>query len=351
MQHDDQDRIRHDVAHDVMVGGTALVSLGGMRTATLKVIAMGKDGITTVDAKARVYRFAWAHVIAPGKADAKVDDAKQVATAEAPDLTKAQGQEYRSVRALDEVYFADRDGTPMHGVVAAVGRHGATIDTTDESGAKTEHKVRFDKIIGHRKRAERRLKILDQGEDGAVCEDDTGARVFIRGKLDVGTTNPLHKAMPMVLPEPEIPEEWRDKVAQARVIRDLAAAGFEPMMDHVREVFGDDYVFRTVEPVHDDTRVLDAIERMSAQFHALASSIQAMTAHLATQGTKGEPPIIQIDNHMPAQPAPVVNVEPPAVTVAAPVVTLEMPAQRHTVTEIERDRDGNITRAIQKDAP
>lgn len=347
---DDAARVRLDLAHDVQVGGTAQVSLGGMRTATLKVTAIGRNGISTIDAKGRTYRFAWAHVIAPGKAGDQIDDAKQAVTDEAPDLAKAQ--EYRSVRPLDEVYFANQDGTPIHGVIAAVGKHGATIDVPGEDGAKAEHKVRFDRIIGHRKRAERRLKIIDQGEDGAVCEDETGARVFIRGKLDVGSTDILNKSMPMVAaPEVEVPPEWRAKVAQARVIRDLAAAGFEPMMEHVRKVFGDDYVFRTVEPAADMQPVLQAIDRLAARFESLATALQGIPAMLATQSTKAEAPVIQIDNYIPAQPAPVVHVEPPAVTVEAPNVVLEMPPARKTITEIERDREGNITRAVQRDAP
>lgn len=345
---DDQDKIRRVISHDVRVGGTAQVSLGGMRTATLKVVAIGKSGITTVDDKGSEYRFAWQHILGPAKDGAKLDDAKQAATAEAPDLTKAQAPEYRSVRPFDEVYFEAHDGQATHGVVASVGRHGATIDVTGEDGFKTEHKVTFAKIIGHRKKAERRLKILDQGEDGYLAEDETGARVFVRGKLESYAYEGLNKAMPISMAEPDIPSEWQGKVAQAKIIRDLAAAGFEPMMDFVRETFGPDYVFRTVETVPaDDSAILAAIQRLSTQFQALTSSIHAMAARIATQGT--EAPVIQIDNHLPPQPAPVVHVAPPEVTVAAPHVTLEMPAARRTVTNVEYDREGNIVRAVQED--
>ena len=64
-QHDDQEKIRSDVAHDVRIGGNAKVSIGGMRQATVKVTAVGRDGISGTDAKGRIYRFLWSHVIGP----------------------------------------------------------------------------------------------------------------------------------------------------------------------------------------------------------------------------------------------------------------------------------------------
>lgn len=58
-------------------------------------------------------------------------------------------------------------------------------------------------------------------------------------------------------------------------------------------------------------------------------------------------PSVQIDNHIavPEMPAPVVQVAAPAVTVENQVVV----PPRETVTEIERDADGNIVRAVQRD--
>jgi phage gp29-like protein len=59
-------------------------------------------------------------------------------------------------------------------------------------------------------------------------------------------------------------------------------------------------------------------------------------------------PHVQIDNHVavPQTPVPVVNVAPAAVTIDNQVVV----PPRQTVTEIERDADGNIVRAVQRDA-
>lgn len=78
--HDDQEKIRSDVAHDVRVGGKAKVSLGGMSAAVVEVTGIGLDGITTKDAKGRAYRFVWQHVHGPAGADEKLDDAKAAAS-------------------------------------------------------------------------------------------------------------------------------------------------------------------------------------------------------------------------------------------------------------------------------
>jgi len=73
--------------------------------------------------------------------------------------------------------------------------------------------------------------------------------------------------------------------------------------------------------------------------------------------------VIQIDNHIPEQPASIINFTAPPVTVSAPAVTFSPVIEpvfnvpvpsvvvppRDTVTTIERDRDGNIVRATQRD--
>jgi hypothetical protein len=103
-RHDDQVRIRSDVAHDVRVGGNARVSIGGMRQATVRVSATGKDGISGTDSQGRTYHFLWEHVIGP--TNAAPDDVKAAANpdADAPmhkshdpriDMLKAQIDAFR----------------------------------------------------------------------------------------------------------------------------------------------------------------------------------------------------------------------------------------------------------------
>ncbi len=74
---DDIDRIKYDIAHDVKIGSNATVSLGGMRQGAVKVIFIGKDGITGEDNQGRRYHFLWEHVIAPTKEE--TSDLKQAA--------------------------------------------------------------------------------------------------------------------------------------------------------------------------------------------------------------------------------------------------------------------------------
>lgn len=294
-----------------------------------------------------------------------------------------------SVAHGDSIYYRHPEtGAAHHGVVAAIGRDGVRVDA-DGGG---EHCITWDGYLGHRKRVDRRLTIVDRGEDGTIMRDEAGKLVFVRGGLDdIEADEPIAKAVP-------VPDQNVELLAKARVIRELAAAGFEPMADHVRETFGDVFVYRQpapeVGPGQDD--VVAAIERMrsdaAAQAQGLAAAIgmladrligldsvhQALLAALERVaqpapmsltlpegfGKADAPvlnlsPIIQMPEQpapcvtfvAPEQPAPVVNVAPTQVDVhvpagPAPVVNVGMPA-RKTITEIERNAAGDMVRAVQ----
>lgn len=75
----------------------------------------------------------------------------------------------------DEIYFEHPSGIPLSGRVLAHGRHGCTV----ECAKGKRHKVRWESILGHKKRAEQRLKLIEHGEDGMLVEDATGKRRFI----------------------------------------------------------------------------------------------------------------------------------------------------------------------------
>lgn len=112
--HDDVEKIRLDIARDVRVGHNAKVSIGGMRSATLRVIAVGRDGITCEDAKGRTYGFDWIHVQGPTGDD--VDDVHEAATEHGehkpaehhePERTDfKKGFDPESFRELDSAIFA-----------------------------------------------------------------------------------------------------------------------------------------------------------------------------------------------------------------------------------------------------
>lgn len=77
------------------------------------------------------------------------------------------------VEVGDELYV-HHGGQPCTGKVAAHGRHGVTV----EIGGK-HHPVRWDKVLGHKKRAAQRYSVIDQGEDGMLVADSQGRRRFI----------------------------------------------------------------------------------------------------------------------------------------------------------------------------
>ena len=99
-----------------------------------------------------------------------------------------------SVLAGDSIYYRHPEtDAPHHGVVAGIGKHGMLVDA-DGGG---EHRVHWDKYIAHRARAERKLTIVDRGEDGSIMEDEDGKRVFVHGALEdyLPPTDPLEKSL------------------------------------------------------------------------------------------------------------------------------------------------------------
>lgn len=73
----------------------------------------------------------------------------------------------------DHVYFEHADG-PRSGRVAAHGKHGCTIDCDGE-----HHKIKWERVLGHKKRAQQRYSVIDEGEDGMIVQDAAGQRRFL----------------------------------------------------------------------------------------------------------------------------------------------------------------------------
>lgn len=342
-QHDDQERIRSDTAHDVRIGGQAKVSIGGMSTANVKVIFIGKAGITTEDKKGRRYKFIWEHVIGP--TGAEPDDMHEAASPkdDRPEKTRpsaAKGGDssapltkalhsaqtpppHRALHPGDSVYFADQHDQAQHGLVASVGKHGVMIDAQDDNGKTTSHKVLHGKIIGHRKRAERKFVLLDKGEDGSIAVDEQGKRVFLRGNVDEHIQAPeeMSKALTGTL----------EHADDARLMA-IAQAAMAPMQT----------AMAAMQAQHRQT-----VDHLTA---LVAAAIGRPLPEIRLQLPEQPPANVAIDVHVPEQPAPVVHVAAPHINVEtpAPIVNVTIPPKK-TITEIERDRDGNITRATQKD--
>ncbi len=74
------------------------------------------------------------------------------------------------VIAGDEVYCHHPEG-PHAGRVATHGKHGVTL--------ADGRRVRWEHVLGHKKRAGQEYTIIDEGEDGCLVEDKAGRRQFI----------------------------------------------------------------------------------------------------------------------------------------------------------------------------
>jgi hypothetical protein len=85
-----------------------------------------------------------------------------------------QEQLARHASRDDEVFF-HKAGQPVSGKVLAAGRHGCTV----EHGGKP-HKVRWEHIAGHKKRAPLNYSVVEEGEDGMIVQDQHGKRRLAR---------------------------------------------------------------------------------------------------------------------------------------------------------------------------
>ena len=164
--------IRNDRARDIEAGQRAIVTLPDGHRETMTVTAIGKHGATMRDDQGRQYGLRWSDIVGP----APRQEEKPV------QLAKALPTEPKrpSTEVGDAIYSAHPEtGQAHHGHVAAIGKHGMLVDA-DGGG---EHKVHWDKYIAHKARVQRKLTVVDKGEDGSICTDETGRRVFIQGEI------------------------------------------------------------------------------------------------------------------------------------------------------------------------
>jgi hypothetical protein len=73
----------------------------------------------------------------------------------------------------DEVFFHHK-GNPCVGKVLSTGRHGCTIEHEGK-----QHRVKWDKIAGHKSRVPQTYRILHDGDDGLIVENQDGKRRFL----------------------------------------------------------------------------------------------------------------------------------------------------------------------------
>ena len=91
----------------------------------------------------------------------------------APKNQRQQRAAGPKANAGDEVFF-HKAGQPVSGRVLCSGKHGCTIEHEGK-----QHKVKWEHVAGHKKRAIQRYRVLEQGEDGLIVQDGNGARRYI----------------------------------------------------------------------------------------------------------------------------------------------------------------------------
>lgn len=78
----------------------------------------------------------------------------------------------------DRIYCRHPKLGPISAEVTSVGRDGVTIP--HESG-KGHIGVKWDAVLGHHTRRERKLRLIEHGEDGFIARDEDGQRVYVQG--------------------------------------------------------------------------------------------------------------------------------------------------------------------------
>lgn len=90
-----------------------------------------------------------------------------------PQQRAQQAEPNPGVAVGDELYVHHR-GQPHTCRVVCHGQHGLTGEIDGQ-----HHKIGWDKVLGHKKRAMQRYAILDEGEDGMILQDHAGNRRYI----------------------------------------------------------------------------------------------------------------------------------------------------------------------------
>lgn len=107
-----------------------------------------------------------------------------------PKLQNIQQPQPRGGVELGDHIYVHHQGQPCTGVVCAQGRHGCTVEIDGQ-----HHKVKWDKVLGHKKRAPLRYDVLEHGEDGMLVQDASGRRRFVKVPPEARAVADLAKSL------------------------------------------------------------------------------------------------------------------------------------------------------------
>jgi len=124
------------------------------------------------------------------------------------------------VRVGDSLYFTGPGGV-RYGRLLAHGKHGAILDIDG-----THTPVRWEHILGHRERAAYNARIVDQGEDGAIVEDESGEKAFVAGLTADQLAGDEPEDEPEDKPQNATPATgWESVMAKSTVLFFVKAVG------------------------------------------------------------------------------------------------------------------------------
>jgi hypothetical protein len=114
-----------------------------------------------------------------------------------PTAKSVEPIEGRRAHPGDSVYFTHAEHGPMSGKVLASGVHGCTV----KCDKGQHHKVRWGELHGYKQRMERKASIIDQGEDGSICETEDGKRFYLHGNVEQNddATTKMTKALGSII--------------------------------------------------------------------------------------------------------------------------------------------------------
>lgn len=120
----------------------------------------------------------------------------------------------------DEVYYRHPERGVLSGPVVSSGADGVLVRQGND-----HHGVTWDRLLGHKKRRIRKLKVVERGEDGFVFEDEDGNRDYLAG---------------------EPPEAKKN--GQIEIDAALIKAGYDPGEEYIAAHYGAHWRRRNEEP-------------------------------------------------------------------------------------------------------
>ena len=163
----------------------------------------------------------------------------------------------------DEVYYRHPAYQVTHGKVIAHGQHGATCRHEDGE----THQVRWEDLLGHRKRRERAFSLVDQGEDGAILADERGQRHFLAGEIPWPATD--SETDPAADPDADFaatatPRDPEQPLAKALLVdlAPLSCGCTDHALEDLHKALSEDQP--DIWAPHDSLWIRDLIERLTA---------------------------------------------------------------------------------------